>query len=157
VARLVLGTTAMIVLDDDLDALTERIIGCGMEVHRALGPGLLESVYRDCLVIELRAQNLRVEAERPVTIHYRGQPVWPNLRLDLLVEGRVIVEVKAVEHIHPVHQAQVITYLKLTGSPAGLLMNFNSTTLKRGLRRLVHPDLYRKEALSTRQDPTDPR
>jgi GxxExxY protein len=132
----------MMIRHEDLEALTERVIGCGMEVHRALGPGLLESIYRDCLVIELRSQNFRVETERRVKLEYRGHAVPGALRLDLVVEARVIVAVKAVEQIHPVHQAQVITYLKLSGHPAGLLMNFNSTTLRGGLRRLVHPDLY---------------
>jgi GxxExxY protein len=131
----------MVLVHDGIDALTERVIGCGMEVHRTLGPGLLESVYRECLVIELRTQNLHVETERRISLEYRGQRVGGGLRLDLLVEACLIVEVKAVEHIHPVHQAQVITYLKLTGCPAGLLMNFTSTTLMAGLKRLVHPDL----------------
>ena len=139
----------MMMLGEDIEALTDRVIGCGMEVHRALGPGLLESIYRDCMVIELRSQNFRVETDRRVKLEYRGHAVPGELRLDLLVEARVIVEVKAVEQIHPVHQAQVITYLKLSGHPAGLLMNFNSTTLRGGLRRLVHPDLYvRKSAQS---------
>jgi GxxExxY protein len=135
----------MMILHEDVEALTERVIRCGIDVHRALGPGLVESIYRDCLVIELRSQNIRVETERRVTLEYRGQPVPGDLRLDLLVDARVIVAVKAIEQIHPVHQAQVITYLKLSGHPAGLLMNFNATTLRGGLRRLVHPDLYVKK------------
>jgi GxxExxY protein len=134
--------TAMMILHEEVEALTERVIGCGIEVHRALGPGLVESVYRECLVIELRSRHVRVETGRRVKLEYRGQTVPGELTLDLVVEARVIVAVKAVEHIHPVHQAQVITYLKLSGHPAGLLMNFNSTTLRGGLRRLVHPDLY---------------
>ena len=135
--------------DASADSLTEKIIGCAMTVHRALGPGLLESVYRDCLIIELATEKLRTECDKPVPLSYRGQPV-SDLKLDLLVEGRVIVEVKAVSQLHPVHQAQVLTYLKLTGHPVGLLMNFNTTTLRAGLKRLVHPDLYvkKKEAAS---------
>jgi GxxExxY protein len=127
---------------DKIDALTRTVIGCAMAVHRALGPGLLESVYRDCLVIELRAQNLRVDSERSVSIEYRGQRIGGALKLDLLVEGCLIVELKAVEKLHPVHPAQVITYLKLTGCPAGLLINFNVNVLKDGVRRLDRPDLY---------------
>jgi GxxExxY protein len=129
----------------DIDSLTEKVIGCAMTVHSALGPGLLESVYRDSLVIELRAQNLDVQRERRVRLEYRGQRVGGDLRIDLLVEGRLVVEVKAVDRIHPVHQAQVITYLKLTGYPAGLLLNFNTTSLRAGLKRLDHPDLYVKK------------
>lgn len=86
-----------------------------------------------------------MESERRVSLTYRGQSVGDNLKMDLLVEGCVIVEVKAVDSIHPVHLAQVITYLKLTGCPAGLLMNFNVTSLRAGLKRLVHPDLYVKK------------
>ena len=127
---------------DQLDSTTEKIIGAAIAVHQALGPGLIESVYRDCLVIELRSEHLHVESERIVPIQYRGQRVRADLYLDLLVEGSVVIEVKAVERLHPVHQAQVITYLKLTGFPAGLLLNFNATTLRAGLKRLDHPDLY---------------
>jgi GxxExxY protein len=126
----------------DIDALTERIIGCGMAVHMALGPGLLESIYRDALAIELEVAKLKFETERQVKVRYRGRPVADTLQIDILVEGRVVVEVKAVERLHPIYQAQVITYLKLTGCPAGLLMNFNSTSLRAGLKRLDHPDIY---------------
>jgi GxxExxY protein len=130
---------------EDLDAVSEKVIGGAIEVHRTLGPGLLECIYRDCLVIELKARNLRVETERSVRLTYRGQPVATHLRVDLIVEKRVIVEVKAVEKIHPVHLAQVITYLKLTDCPVGLLLNFNATTLRAGLKRLVHPSVYVKK------------
>jgi GxxExxY protein len=127
-----------------LELLTERVIGCGMAVHRAMGPGLLESIYSDCMAIELCDENLHIERNRRVSLTYKGRPVANDLRLDLVVEGRIIVELKAVERFHPVHLAQVITYLKLTGCPAGLLMNFNTTSLRAGLKRLVHPDLYVK-------------
>jgi GxxExxY protein len=130
---------------DEIDALTERVIGCAIEVHRVLGPGLLESVYRDCMLVEMRLEGLNVECERRVSIEYRGQPVPASLVLDLVVERSVVVEVKTVERLHPVHLAQVITYLKLTECPAGLLMNFNSTSLRGGLRRLDHPTLYTKQ------------
>jgi GxxExxY protein len=128
-----------------LGQLTERIIGYVSEVHRSLGPGLLESIYRECMIIELRRDHLRVESERHVPLMYKGEPLHGKLRIDLLVEGCVVVEIKAVDHIHPIHLAQVITYLKLTGCPAGLLMNFNSTSLRSGLRRLDHPDTYVKK------------
>ena len=104
-----------------------------MEVHRILGPGLLESVYRQCLIIEFRRQHLRVDSDRS------------GFKLDLLVNDCVVVELKAVERLQPIYLAQVITYLKISGHPAGLLMNFNATTLKAGLRRLDHPDRYVKK------------
>jgi GxxExxY protein len=129
----------------DVEALTEKVIGCAIEVHRTLGPGLLESVYRECMIIEVRGEHLCVESERHVPIEYKGQRIKCPLKLDLLVEGCVVVELKAVDHLHPVHLAQVITYLKLTGYPAGLLMNFNSTTLRAGLKRLDRPDRYAKK------------
>ncbi len=129
----------------DVEALTEKVIGCAIEVHRTLGPGLLESVYRECMIIEVRGEHLCVESERHVPLEYKGQRIKGQLKLDLLVEGCVVVELKAVDNLHPVHLAQVITYLKLTGYPAGLLMNFNSTTLRAGLKRLDHPDRYVKK------------
>ena len=89
-------------------------------------------------MIELRCERLRVESERRVSLEYKGHPVDGALKLDLLVEDRIVVELKTVDRIHPVHLAQVITYLKLTGYPAGLLLNFNATTLRGGLRRVDH-------------------
>jgi GxxExxY protein len=130
----------------DIEALTEQIIGCAIEVHRTLGPGLLESVYRECLTLELLQANLCVESERYVSIEYKGHRLKRGLKIDLLVEECVVVEVKAVERVLPVHLAQAITYLKLTGYPAGLLMNFNSTTLRAGLRRLNHPCCHTQKA-----------
>jgi len=125
-----------------LDALTELVIGAAIAVHTALGPGLLESIYRDALVIELTALGLNVTVEEHVPVFYRGQRIRGDLKIDLLVDGRLIIEIKAVDRLHPVFQAQVITYLKLTGHPAALLLNFNATTLRAGLKRLDHPDLY---------------
>jgi len=129
---------------EEVEELTEKIIGCAIEVHRILGPGLLESVYRECLTIELRQQHLRVDSEPHISFDYKGHRISGGLKLDLLVEGCVVVELKAVERLHPVNLAQVMTYLKISGYPAGLLMNFNSTTLRAGLRRLDHPDRYVK-------------
>ena len=123
----------------EINRLTERIIGCAIEIHRTLGAGLLESVYRECMIVELIANDLHVESELYVPLKYKTHQLKGHLQLDLLVEGCVVVELKAVELIHPVHLAQVITYLKLTGYPVGLLMNFNATTLRAGLKRLYHP------------------
>lgn len=127
---------------DDIERIAHQVIGCAIEVHRILGPGLLESVYTECLHRELRSHGLRAERERRVPIIYKGEQLDQILKIDLLVENRVVVEVKAVEKLAPVHEAQVITYLKLTGCPAGLLANFNSVLLRNGLRRLDHPDRY---------------
>ena len=128
--------------DAAIDDLIEQIIGCGIEVHRRLGPGLLESVYRDCLLIELRIAGLPVITERSVAIRYRDTLIDSRLRLDLLVGDAIVVELKAVEKLHPVCVSQVITYLKLTDCPAGLIMNFNVSLLKNGIRRVDHPDRY---------------
>jgi GxxExxY protein len=129
----------------DLESLTQKIIGCAIEVHRALGPGLLESIYRDSLIIEMSLQHLCVESDRPIHLDYKGHRLSGTLRLDLLVEGTVVLELKAVDALLPVHSAQVMTYLKLTGCRAGLLMNFNATTLRAGVKRLDHPDFYVKK------------
>ena len=131
-----------IIVPTDLESLTERIIGCGIAVHKELGPGLLESVYRECLCIEFELAGLSFACEKSVPIVYRGRPVSTHLRIDLLVEEKVVVEIKAVEKLHPIYSAQVITYLKLARCPAGLLMNFNATSLRHGLQRRNHPDLH---------------
>jgi GxxExxY protein len=130
---------------EEIEELTEKIIGCAIEVHRILGPGLLESVYRECLIIEMRQQRLRVDSDRHIPFDYKGQRISGGFKLDLLVNDCVVVELKAVERLHPIYLAQVITYLKISGHPAGLLMNFNTTTLRAGLRRLDHPDRYVKK------------
>jgi GxxExxY protein len=129
----------------EVDGLTDKIISCAIEVHRVLGPGLLESVYRECMLVELTSHQLCAESERRVMLEYKGQRIKGTLQLDLLVEECVVVELKAVERIHPIHLAQVITYLKLTGYPAGLVMNFNEASLRAGLRRVNHPDRHVKK------------
>jgi len=131
--------------DEPIDELTELVIGLAMRVHDALGPGLLESIYRDCLVLELVANGLEVEVEVRVPVFYREQRIRDDLRLDIRVNGRLIIEVKAVERILPVHKAQVVTYLKLTGHPAALLLNFNAPSLRAGLSRLDHPEIYKRK------------
>jgi len=124
------------------DHVTQRTIACAIEVHRSLGAGPLESVYRECMNIEMTSAQLRVERERQIKLAYKGVPLNSRLRIDLLVEGIVVVELKAIECIHPIHVSQVIAYLKLSDCPAGLLLNFNVTAMKRGVRRVDHPDLY---------------
>ena len=134
-----------------IDDLTEIVINAAMTVHPELGPGLLESIYRDCLRIELLSRELNVQTEKQVPVFYRGQRIRNDLRIDLLVDNRVVVEIKAVERLNPVYQSQVITYLKLTGCPAGLLFNFNATSIRAGMKRLDHPDIYARK-LKERQD-----
>lgn len=130
---------------DDVERIAHAVIGCAIEVHRVLGPGLLESVYHECFPFELTAKRLRFETDKYIAIDYKGRRLASGFKIDLLVEECVIVEVKAVQTLHAVHEAQVITYLKLTGCPAGLLMNFNSVLLRDGLRRLDHPDRYKQK------------
>lgn len=130
---------------EPIDELTELVIGLAMRVHDALGPGLLESIYRDCLVLELVAAGLEVSVEHHVPVHYLGQKIRDDLRIDILVNGCLIIEIKAVERLIPVHRAQVLTYLTITGFPAALLFNFNATSLRAGMSRLDHPDIYARK------------
>ena len=119
------------------DNLTERIIGCAIEVHRALGPGLLESAYEDCLCHELRENRIQYRRQITLPVSYKSVQLESGFRIDLLVEDRVVLELKAVEQILPVHEAQLLTYLKLGRFPIGLLMNFHVPVLKQGIRRMV--------------------
>jgi GxxExxY protein len=118
------------------DKLTERIIGCAMEVHRHLGPGLLESTYESALCVEFDAAGLKYERQPIFPVLYKGKAIG-EYRLDLMVEGAVIVEIKSVERFDPVFGAQVLTYLKATGKRIGLLINFNSRLLRDGIKRFV--------------------
>lgn len=122
-----------------VNELTSAIIAGAIRVHQDKGPGLLESVYQECMEIELRDRGLRLDQKVAVPLTYRGRPLTTSYEADLLVENRVIVEIKSVSALVPVHSAQVLTYLKLTGRPVGLLINFNVTVLKDGIRRLVNP------------------
>ena len=121
-----------------LDSVSSVIIGAAMEVHRALGPGLLESAYESCLAYELSERGLFVERQKGVPITYKSVEVDAGFRIDLLVDKKIIIELKAVESIAPIHKAQLLTYLKLTGLKVGLLMNFNVNILKQGLHRVVN-------------------
>lgn len=127
------------------ETLTESIIGCGIRVHEHFGPGLLESVYRQCFAIELHAAGLKADVGRRIPLTYRGVDLDSVFQPDLVIEDVVIVELKAVEALARVHSTQLITYLKLTGCPVGLLMNFNVPYLKEGIRRVVRPDLHVKK------------
>ncbi len=121
----------------DINKITEKIIGAAIEVHRNLGPGLLESAYEECTCYEIEESGLSVVRQFPLPITYKGHKLDCGYRLDLLVENQVVVEFKAVEKINPIHEAQILTYLKLGGWKVGLLLNFNVPILKQGIRRLV--------------------
>lgn len=118
--------------------LTHQIIGAAIEVHRVLGPGLLEDTYEECLARELTLRNVRFEQQKPLPLVYKDLKLEAGYRLDLLVEGRIVVELKAVEALAPIHEAIVLTYLRLSGCRLGLLINFNVPVLKDGIRRFIN-------------------
>jgi len=123
-------------LSVEAEQAMHRTIGCAIAVHRALGPGFLQSIYRKAMCIELSSRNLAYECEQPVDVTYRGVPITGQ-RVDLIVEGLVVVELKAVTHFEEIHRAQLISYLRTTGLKGGLLINFRVRVLKDGLRRIV--------------------
>ena len=114
------------------EQLTEQIIGAAIEVHRELGPGLLESAYEECLCHELHLRNLKFERQVPLPVRYKGIALDCGYRVDLIVADSLVLELKCVEHVLPVHEAQLLTYLKLTGKRVGLILNFNVSVLTRG-------------------------
>ena len=117
--------------------LTNHIIGPSIEVHRALGPGLLESAYEECLAHELSQRGIPFDRQKPLPVVYRGLKLECGYRADFLVDGRVIVELKAVDALAPIHDAIVLTYLRMSGCKVGLLLNFNVAALRDGIKRLV--------------------
>ncbi len=121
-----------------LNKITDTIIGSAIAVHRELGPGLLESAYEACLAFELADRGLSVERQKGLPVIYRDVKLDCGYRIDLLVEEKVIVELKAVERVEPIHTAQLLSYLKLSGCKLGLLINFNVKVLKNGIRRLIN-------------------
>jgi len=123
---------------EELDNITETVIDIAIGVHRTLGPGLLESAYERCMVFDLAQTGLKVEQQKPLPIVYRGMKLECGYRLDLLIEEKVIVEVKAIEKLLPIHKAQLLSYLKLSGCKVGLLINFNVKMLKDGIQRVVN-------------------
>jgi GxxExxY protein len=133
-----LAVTDRMPLDPRINALTWQIIRCAMAVHSALGPGLLESAYHACLLRELDAAGLSVRSGVKVPLSYRGVELDCGYTLDMLVENIIILELKAIESLAPVHEAQLLTYLKLTGKPIGLLLNFNVVRMKDGIKRKIN-------------------
>ena len=123
----------------ELNQLSALIIKSAINIHKELGPGLLESVYQSCIVIELRKAGIKVESEVPIEVYYLGEKVHDEgFRLDLLVEDSIVVELKSVEEVKPVYKKQLLTYLRLTDKPLGLLINFNETLLKDGITRIIN-------------------
>lgn len=118
--------------------LSNEIIGCAIEVHRRLGPGLLESAYQECLYYELQQAGLKVKKEKPMPIIYKEVKLDHGYRIDLLVEEKVVIEIKTVEDFTDVHLAQVLTYLRLGNYKLGLLLNFHTTVLKKGIKRIIN-------------------
>jgi GxxExxY protein len=123
---------------DRLDSITRRIIAAGIEVHKRLGPGLLESAYEVCLAFELRQMELRVEEQKPLPVIYRDVKLDCGYRLDLVVKDSVVVEIKAIDQLAPIHDAQLLSYLRLSDKRVGLLMNFHVRVLKDGIKRIVN-------------------
>jgi GxxExxY protein len=123
-------------IPEEDEGLAKGIIGAAIEAHRELGPGFLECIYQRALVYELTSRGLRIEQEKPIFVRYKDIQI-PGQRIDLLVGGRVIVELKCVDEFAPIHQAQVISYLKATGLRLGLLLNFKKALLKDGIKRIV--------------------
>jgi GxxExxY protein len=138
-----------------LDQITKSIIGAAIEVHRITGPGLLESAYEECLCYELSHAGLEFRRQLPLPVLYKGVKLDCGYRIDLLVEDEIVVELKTVEHLLPIHSAQLLTYLKLSGKRVGLLMNFHEPVLKNGLKRLVNafsgPSALAPVSLKTRR------
>jgi GxxExxY protein len=123
----------------ELNQLSSAVIVAAINVHEELGPGLLESVYASCMAIELKEMDLKVESEVQLPVFYRGQKVAEEgFRLDLVIEDKIIVELKSVEKIQPVHKKQLLTYLRLAKKPLGLLINFNESLLKNGITRIIN-------------------
>jgi GxxExxY protein len=123
-------------LNPDIDILSSQVIGAAIEVHRTLGPGYLESLYEEALIRELNLRNIYVEHQKIIKIKYKDFLIGEG-RLDLLVNKRLIVELKAVENLLPIHKVQLLSYLKATGLPLGLLINFNVVSLRQGIKRII--------------------
>ena len=124
-------------VQSERDSLTESVIGLAIEVHRALGPGLLESAYQECLCYELKANGIAFGRQVALPVVYKSVKLDCGYRMDLVVDDRLVVELKTVEKILPIHEAQLLTYLRLSGIRTGLLLNFNTAVLKNGIKRMV--------------------
>jgi len=123
---------------DEFEDGSQAVIGAAIEVHRILGPGLLESIYQRALCRELALREIVFQSQAPVPVNYKGVDLGDDLRLDIVIPKMLVVEIKAADRIHPIHEAQLLTYLKLTGIRSGLLINFNVRYLKEGLKRMAN-------------------
>ena len=121
-----------------VNAVSGAVIGAAIDVHRIMGPGLMESVYEECLILELGLRGIEAERQVHTPLKYKGHDLQASFRADLVVQNSLLVEVKSVDKLVPIHDSQVLTYLKLTGLPVGLLLNFNETLLKNGIKRLAN-------------------
>ncbi|UJS17795.1 MAG: GxxExxY protein [Candidatus Jettenia sp.] len=124
--------------EERLNKITETVIGVAINIHRTLGPGLLESAYEACMVYDLSQAGLKVEQQKPLPVVYRDVKLECGYRLDLMIESEAIVEIKSIEKLLPIHKAQLMSYLKLSGCKVGLLINFNVEILKEGIQRVVN-------------------
>lgn len=122
----------------DINQLSSKIIGAAIEVHRTLGPGLLESAYEECICYELELRRIKFERQKALPIHYKGKRLDCGYRLDIVIDNKIITELKSIEKIEPIHKAQLLSYLKLSGQKLGLLLNFNVSVMKDGIVRLVN-------------------
>jgi GxxExxY protein len=122
----------------DINKLSSKIIGAAIEVHKSLGPGLLESVYEECMCHELGLRDLSFEKQKPLPIEYKGNKLDCGYRLDIVVENAIVLELKSCEKIEPIHRAQILTYLKLSDLHLGLILNFNTTVMRDGIFRIVN-------------------
>lgn len=124
-------------ISSERDPVTDRVIGLAIEVHRQLGPGLLESAYEECLCYEMQVQGISFLRQVPLPIQYKGVHLECGYRMDIVVDGKLVIEIKSVDKLLPLHEAQLLTYLKLSGIRTGLLLNFNAMLLKDGIKRMV--------------------
>jgi GxxExxY protein len=124
-------------ISGERDPVTDRVIGLAIEVHRQLGPGLLESAYEECLCYEMQVQGISYLRQVPLPIQYKGVRLECGYRMDVVVDGKLVIEIKSVDKLLPLHEAQLLTYLKLSGIRTGLLLNFNAMLLRDGIRRMV--------------------
>jgi GxxExxY protein len=139
----------------DIEAMAADVIDASFRIHRDLGPGLLESVYETVLAAQLERKGYRVERQRPISFDFDGLHFEAAFRIDILVEGRLLVEIKSIDRLNPMHLKQVLTYLRLTKQPLGLLINFGGATLKDGLRRIVNGYTFASSRLSVNQSSGD--
>ena len=134
--------------DEELNLLTKKIIGLSIDVHTALGPGLLESAYKACLFYKISESGLYVEKEKPIPLYYKGVQLDCGYRIDLLVNDQLVIEVKSVETLTNLHMAQTITYLKLGNYKLGLLLNFNVLKMKEGIKRVILSEPYNEQSFA---------